>query len=39
MKIKKNKRKFSSGLIDIVIGSHALLSDEIKFKNLGLDNC
>ena len=33
---KRIKENISSGLIDIVIGSHALLSDEIKFKNLGL---
>jgi len=33
---KRIKENISSGLIDLVIGSHALLSDEIKFKNLGL---
>ena len=33
---KRIKENISSGLIEIVIGSHALLSDEIKFKNLGL---
>ena len=34
-KEKKIKENIKSGLIDIIIGSHALLSDEIKFKKLG----
>ena len=34
---KKNiRKKLSSGIIDIAIGSHALLSEKIEFKKLGL---
>ena len=33
---KKIKDQLSSGMVDIIIGSHALLSDKIKFKKLGL---
>jgi transcription-repair coupling factor (superfamily II helicase) len=33
---KKTKEKLESGEIDIVIGTHALLNKNIKFKNLGL---
>ena len=36
----KDKRKIyediSNGLVDIVIGTHALIEDKVKFKNLGL---
>ena len=32
----KIKEKLASGHIDLVIGTHKLLSDDIKFKNLGL---
>ena len=35
-KEKKIKEGIASGLVDIIIGSHALLSEEIKFKKLGL---
>lgn len=35
-KSKEIKEKIASGEIDIVIGTHALLSKNIKFKNLGL---
>ncbi len=34
--ISKIKSKIQEGEIDIVIGTHALLSESIKFKNLGL---
>jgi len=30
------KKRISSGKVDIVIGTHALLSGDVKFKNLGL---
>jgi transcription-repair coupling factor (superfamily II helicase) len=33
---KKTKEKLESGEVDIVIGTHALLNKNIKFKNLGL---
>ena len=33
---KKIKEKLKSGLIDIVIGTHKVLSTEIKYKDLGL---
>lgn len=33
---KKVKEELATGKIDIVIGTHALLSNSIKFKNLGL---
>ncbi|MDD2840421.1 MAG: helicase-related protein, partial [Rickettsiales bacterium] len=33
---KKVKEDLAQGKVDIVIGTHALLSDTIKFKNLGL---
>lgn len=33
---KKIFRKLSDGLIDIIIGTHKLLGEKIKFKNLGL---
>jgi len=29
-------KDLSFGLVDIVIGTHRLLSDDVKFKNLGL---
>jgi transcription-repair coupling factor (superfamily II helicase) len=32
----KTKKEINNGTVDIVIGTHALLSDSIKFKNLGL---
>lgn len=34
--IKKNINKIKSGSADIVIGTHRILSQDIKFKNLGL---
>lgn len=34
--IKEDSSKFSTGEIDILIGTHALLSNNIKAKNLGL---
>ena len=33
---EKIKRQLSEGKIDIVIGTHALLSNDVDFKNLGL---
>ncbi len=33
---KKVKQGMADGSVDIVIGTHALLTDDIKFKNLGL---
>lgn len=33
---KKTREKLENGGVDIIIGTHALLSDKIKFKNLGL---
>ena len=33
---KKIKEKLKSGLIDIIIGTHKVLSPEIKYKDLGL---
>ena len=33
---KKNKLLLENGEIDIIIGTHALLTEKIKFKNLGL---
>ncbi|WIH85644.1 transcription-repair coupling factor [Brachyspira pilosicoli] len=33
---KKNKEMLANGSCDIIIGTHMLLSDDIKFKNLGL---
>ena len=30
------KKKIKLGLIDLIIGTHAILSDDINFKNLGL---
>lgn len=36
MQNKKIKEGLANGTIDIVIGTHALLSDNVKFKNLGL---
>ena len=33
---KKIKEKLENGGVDIVVGTHALLSDKVKFKNLGL---
>lgn len=30
------KRGLSNGVVDIVIGTHSLLSDDIEFKNLGI---
>ena len=33
---KKTKEKLENGGVDIVVGTHALLSDKVKFKNLGL---
>ncbi len=35
-KKKKNLRAMIEGNVDIVIGTHALLSDRVKFKDLGL---
>jgi len=35
-KMKSNKEALANGDIDIVIGTHALLAKDIKFKNLGL---
>ena len=35
-KKKEIKENIKSGFIDIIIGSHSLLSDEITFKKLGL---
>ena len=39
-RLTKNKKevieKINDGFADIVIGTHALLSDKIEFKNLGL---
>lgn len=34
--INKCKEKMREGLIDIIIGTHALLSKDVSFKNLGL---
>ena len=34
--IKKTKTLMAEGKVDIVIGTHALLAEDIKFKNLGL---
>src|SRR6201999_1040483 len=33
---KETLRKLEAGEIDIIIGTHALLGKEVKFKNLGL---
>ena len=33
---KKTKEQLAEGKVDIVIGTHALLAEDIKFKNLGL---
>lgn len=33
---KKTREKLENGGVDIIIGTHALLSDKVKFKNLGL---
>ena len=33
---KKNREAIENGKIDIIVGTHALLSEKIKFKNLGL---
>ena len=35
-KAKQLKKELETGILDIVIGTHALLSKNIKFKNLGL---
>lgn len=34
--IKKSIDDINKGLVDIVIGTHRVLSDDVKFKNLGL---
>ena len=34
--LKETKEGIAEGSVDIVIGTHALLSDSLKFKNLGL---
>lgn len=34
--VKKIKERLANGLLDVVIGTHKLLSKEIKFKNIGL---
>ncbi|HNL54337.1 MAG TPA: transcription-repair coupling factor [Turneriella sp.] len=34
--IAETKKKLAEGKLDIVIGTHALLSDDIKYKSLGL---
>ncbi len=36
MENKKTRKELEEGKIDIIIGTHSLLSDKIKFKNLGL---
>ena len=33
---KKTREALETGRVDIIIGTHALLSDKVKFKNLGL---
>ena len=33
---KNTKSEISTGTVDIVVGTHALISDQIKFKKLGL---
>ncbi len=33
---KRVKKELQDGAVDVVIGTHALLSDSVKFKNLGL---
>ena len=33
---KEINENIKSGSVDVIIGSHSLLSDEIKFKKLGL---
>ena len=35
-KAKKILEDLSKGVIDLVIGTHRILSDDVKFKNLGL---
>lgn len=34
--LKENLKKIEEGKIDLVIGTHRLLSDDVKFKDLGL---
>jgi transcription-repair coupling factor (superfamily II helicase) len=34
--LKQTKEAIENGTIDVVIGTHALLADSLKFKNLGL---
>jgi len=34
--IKTNLHNLSRGVVDIIIGTHRLLSDDVEFKNLGL---
>lgn len=34
--LKENLRKIAEGKVDLVIGTHRLLSDDVKFKDLGL---
>ena len=34
--VRRIKNGINSGLIDIVVGTHKLLADDVKFKNLGL---
>ncbi len=34
--VKRIKEELASGRIDVVIGTHALLAKDVKFKNLGL---
>ena len=33
---RKIKERLENGEIDVIIGTHALISDDVKFKNLGL---
>ena len=35
-KKKKHLKKLEEGKIDIIIGTHALLGKDVKFKDLGL---